>query len=135
MSDLIPTDIRVRGLAKVQAKLEAEIPMASPAVRRAGHRDIGFHVQKVARRNAPFREGDLERSIDFRFDVDSCEIFVGLNTAAGSYAKWQHDDLDHEPGPGTKAKQGAGPKYITRAVRSERKKLVKILQFHYKKII
>ena len=62
------------------------VPVITNVLRNAGNTierakqrvltNIGLLVQRTSRRNAPFKNGDLERSIVFRTSKDDGEILV-----------------------------------------------------------
>lgn len=90
-------------------------------------RDIGLLVQRDARRNAPFLNGDLERSIVFRTHRNDVEVLVPGNSAAGRYAERIHDFKGrtwNKRGVKTIAKGArADEKYISRAIDDDRVKI------------
>ena len=78
--------------------------------------NVGLLVQREARRRAPYKEGNLERSIDYEAQEDQVRVFVPLNSPAGRYAYQKHEGT-YNPGAGTRAKgPHAGRKYIKRAI-------------------
>lgn len=84
----------------------------------------GFMVQREARRNAPYRDGYLERSIEFKTGRDYVDIFVPLNSPAGKYAKVMHDS-EYNRGEKTMAKGSqAGRLYIKRAIDDNRANII-----------
>jgi hypothetical protein len=127
---LVNTDaveISVEGFSETLHKLNG-VDAKVKAGLRAGFRDVGFHVQKIARRYAPYREGNLERSIDFQAADDSVRIFVPVNSPAGKYAALKHDGF-YDRGTGTRAKgPQAGRKYIVRAIQDSKVKIVSLLK-------
>ena len=85
--------------------------------------NVGFLVQREARRNAKFLRGDLERSITFIVGDDYVDCLVPLNSPAGPYAMRQHDVLKGR-GKKTRAKGArAGWKYIERAIIDEQEQI------------
>jgi hypothetical protein len=90
--------------------------------------EVGQIVQREARRNAPFKEGDLENSIQFERGGSWVDVFVPINSRAGKYGKWIHDGR-YNRGPGTRAKGSrAGRKYIKRAIADNRVKIARRVQ-------
>lgn len=84
---------------------------------------IGFIVQRTARRFAPFLEGNLERSISFRLGSGYVDCFVPINSRAGQYAKWVHDGF-YNRGKRTRQKgPQADRKYIQRAITADKAKI------------
>lgn len=84
----------------------------------------GFMVQREARKNAPYRDGYLERSIDYKTGRDYVDIFVPMNSPAGKYAKIMHDS-EYNRGDKTATKGSrAGRLYIKRAIDDNRDKIV-----------
>jgi hypothetical protein len=87
-------------------------------------RNVGFLVQREARRRAPYKEGSLERSISFEVGDGQVKIYVPINSAAGRYALEKHDGT-YNRGAGTIAKgPQAGPKYISRAIKENEAKIL-----------
>jgi len=120
-------EISIEGFSETLHKLK-DADAKVKAGLRAGFRDVGFHIQKIARRYAPFREGNLERSIEFQAADDSVRIFVPINSPAGRYAAIKHDGY-YNRGAGTRAKgPQAGRKYIVRAIQDEKVKIVSLLK-------
>jgi len=84
----------------------------------------GFLIQRESRKNAPYREGYLERAIDFKTGRDFVDIFVPMNSAAGKYAKRMHDSK-YNLGEKSKAKGAStGRLYIKRAIDDNRGNIV-----------
>ena len=108
-------DITIAGIPALKAWARKKPKDADREIR-AASRNVGFLVQREARRNAPYRRGDLERSIIFEVIEGGVRIYVPTNSAAGKYGNFTHNGA-YVPGPGTRAKGfRAGRKYITRAV-------------------
>ena len=87
----------------------------------------GIIAQREARKNAPYEEGDLERSINYEVGNGFVKIFVAKNSRAGAYARRMEYDKYNE-GKGTKMKGGrAGRLYIQRAINDNMSKFKKIM--------
>ena len=79
-------------------------------------RNIGYLIQREARRRAPYRDGDLERSIEFKTGRKYVDILVPVNSRAGRYAKIMHEGK-YNLGKKSSAKGGdVGRLYIKRAI-------------------
>lgn len=82
-----------------------------------------------------FSPGGLERSIDYESDENEVSIFVPLNSEAGDYAEFIHDE-EYELGTGSEAKGGeVGPKYIERAIEDNEHKIRAKIEGAVKKFI
>jgi hypothetical protein len=118
--------VQVKGTGNVIRTLLAAPAKVDQAMRRAGT-DVGLLVKRESARRAPYRLGDLERSIDY--DVQNngdVEISVPLNSPAGQYAYRMHEGV-YRLGPGSVAKQGVfsvGRKYISRAITANGSKIL-----------
>jgi len=78
--------------------------------------NVGFLVQREGRRRAPYREGNLERSITFEATDSQVKIFVPVNSSAGRYAEQKHNGR-YNLGAASRAKgPQVGPKFLTRAI-------------------
>jgi len=87
----------------------------------------GIIAQREARKNAPYEEGDLERSINYEVGNGFVKIFVAKNSRAGAYAARMEYDKYNE-GKGTKMKSSrAGRLYIQRAINDNMSKFKKIM--------
>lgn len=124
---MIDLRISVIGLRQLEAKMLSKITQTSVGIQRA-LTDIGLLVQREAVKNAPYREGDLEESINFKVGRGWVDIGVGINTRAGKYARRMHEDI-YNPGPGTRSKGSrAGRKYIERAIDENQEKIRDLLK-------
>ena len=116
-------DIDVQGvngaidtIGKLQSHIETGV--------QRGLTSTGFLVQRESRKNAPYRDGYLERAIDFNTGKDFVDIFVPVNSYAGKYAKRMHDS-EYNLGEKSRAKGSrAGRLYIKRAIDDNRDKIV-----------
>ena len=95
---------------------------------------VGLYVQKESRRNAKFRQGGLERSIQYEVVGDDVKIFVPNNSEAGKYAAIQHDKVKGR-GPKTVDKGSrAGWKFIERAIDDNKRWIRRELKSSFKVI-
>jgi len=112
------TEITIKGIPALTRWLRWEPQKADRAIKRAST-NAGFFIQREARRNAPFRRGDLERGITFEVIDGGVKIFVPINHAAGKYAYKMHYGK-YNRGQGTVDKGSrAGRNYITRVITGE----------------
>lgn len=104
-------------------------------------RDIKNLLVIEVKKRTPVREGHLTASITGEAVKNekswAATVFVPLNSPAADYAVWLHEG-DYNLGPNSLAKQGktgcaVGPKYITRAIEENRKKIVEIMREALKK--
>lgn len=80
------------------------------------------------RTRKPHVPGNLEKSIDYRFDKkNEVSFFVDSSSPAGKYAEFIHDG-NYELGVNSKKKGGkVGPKFIERAIDDNKKKILRII--------
>jgi hypothetical protein len=112
---MIVVDAEVYGVKNAEARLKkAGVKTQDALIARLT--DIGFLVQREGRKNAPYRDGDLEQSITFRTGRFYVDILVPANSSAGRYARVMHDGK-YELGIKSLAKGGnVGRLYIKRAI-------------------
>jgi hypothetical protein len=75
------------------------------------------HILKVSNRDVPVESGELERSGDTSIDAEALRASVSYDTP---YAVYEHEamNLHHDDG---------GPKFLERALHSERGDVAKII--------
>lgn len=119
-------EINVSGVGSTTAWLKSLNPKIRAGLNK-GLKNVGFLVQREARRRAPYKEGNLERSIIFQADDSQVKIFVPVNSPAGRYAQLKHDGI-YRLGPGSRTKgPQVGPKYLSRAVSENVEKINSLL--------
>jgi len=115
-------EIIIKGIPALTRRLNWEPKLVEKGIKKAS-RAVGLLVQREARRNAPFDEGDLERGITFQVIDGGVRVYVPINTPAGKYAERMHNG-EYNRGPGTVSKgPRADRKYITRAVNDNDEKI------------
>jgi hypothetical protein len=120
-------EVKLDGVSQVATFLKSLDPKIRGQLKSA-FRNVGFLVQREGRRRAPYKEGNLERSIEFQAEETQVKIYVPVNSPAGHYAKIKHDGT-YRLGPGTRSKgPQAGPKYLTRAVSENEAKINSLLK-------
>jgi len=96
--------------------------------------NVGFLVQREGRRRAPFKEGNLERSITFEATESQVKIFVPVNSSAGRYAEQKHNGR-YNLGAASRAKgPQVGPKFLTRAIKDNEAKIQSLFKAGIDKI-
>ena len=121
---MIAIDIRLENLPEfLRGMFEEQEAISYRIHRKMG--EIGYIVQRTARRYAPYKDGDLERSIDFEVGDDYVDILVPINSKAGKYAVKRHDE-HYQLGEKSRQKGSkVGRKYIERAIDDNRIKITR----------
>lgn len=116
-------EIDIEGLGRTIHKVGELKSVIEKGIQR-GLDATGFLIQRESKKNAPYRDGYLERSIDYKTGRDFVDIFVPMNSPAGKYAKVMHESK-YNLGEKSLTKGGrAGRLYIKRAIDDNRQNIV-----------
>jgi len=111
----IEPTIRIDGQSRVVSTLNKASKVVGNNMPKALDR-VGYLLQRESRRRAPYRDGDLERSITFKTGRNYVDIMVPMNSPAGRYARIMHDG-EYKLGEKSIKKGGmVGRLYIKRAI-------------------
>ena len=112
---MIKMTVKLKGLSRIIARFSKIGEVISGNVERSLS-NVGFLIQRESRKRAPYRDGDLERSISFKTGRNYVDVMVPANSAAGRYAKIMHDG-EYNLGKKSELKGGGvGRLYIKRAI-------------------
>ena len=111
----IEPTIKIDGQSRVISMLNKASDIVKNNVPKALDRVV-YLLQRESRRRAPYRDGDLERSIEYKTGRNYVDIMVPMNSPAGRYAKVMHDG-EYKLGEKSRRKGGdIGRLYIKRAI-------------------
>lgn len=112
--------LRNAGAQRLKIKFDRLATEGSKAAREA-HREVAEEVAHIAQQMAPFKEGDLEGSIEVRRRRETTGIStLEVSTQGIAYATEMHEG-DYELGAGSVAKDSGSPyrvgrKFLSRAL-------------------
>ena len=116
-------EIDVYGLAEITSRLR-KAPDKIEAGIQKGLKSVGYLIQREARKNAPYRDGDLEENISFITGRNYVDIGVPMNSPAGRYAKIMHEGSYNLGTKSARKGSRAGRLYIKRAIDDNQDKIM-----------
>lgn len=126
---MIDYSIEIENLNLLQQYLTTELPAKIDKESNKLLKSIGKMVVTKSKAFAPYRTGKLERSITFRIDKtvggQSLTVYVPMSSRAGNYAGYMHEGY-YKLGELSRLKSGAGRKFIERAIKLYKSKVIKM---------
>jgi HK97 gp10 family phage protein len=132
---MIDFTLEIQGLNPMTEYLSRTLPKKIEKENRIILDRIGKIVVKRAQALSPRKSGALERAINFKIGktVGGQQITVSVRSNVDDYAGYMHDGR-YRLGPISRMKPGAGRKFIERAIKENKAKIVRMHEEMLEKI-